>query len=130
MLQGIDSIKKGKISYCSLSILINLKKIKGLFTCTQLTGLAGLPGPILPWVHIRNFRLVSKMGKGRRSWNEFWREIRETKQTSLAKHKVITFVPIIALATLISVSLQLNGMLLMWKIQQAMRDNAIQGNQN
>ena len=38
--------------------------------------------------------------------------------------------PVIALATLIAVSLQLNGMLMMWKIQQAMRDNAIQDNQN
>ena len=51
-------------------------------------------------------------------------------KANFTKHKVITFVPIIALPTLISVSLQLNGMLLMWKIQQAMRDNAIQGNQN
>ena len=32
--------------------------------------------------------------------------------------------PIIALATLIAVSLQLNGMLMMWKIQQAMQDDA------
>ena len=38
--------------------------------------------------------------------------------------------PVIALGTLIAVSLQLNGMLMMWKIQQAMRDDAIQGNQN
>ena len=38
--------------------------------------------------------------------------------------------PVIALATLIAVSLQLNGMLMMWKIQQAMQDDAIQGNQN
>ena len=51
-------------------------------------------------------------------------------KANLAKHKVITFIPVIALATLIAVSLQLNGMLMMWKIQQAMRDNAIQGNQN
>ena len=51
-------------------------------------------------------------------------------KANLAKHKVITFMPVIALATLIAVSLQLNGMLMMWKIQQAMRDDAIQGNQN
>ena len=38
--------------------------------------------------------------------------------------------PVIALATLTAVSLQLNGMLMMWKIQLAMRDDAIQGNQN
>ena len=40
------------------------------------------------------------------------------------KHKIITFTPIIALATLIAVSLQLNEMLMMWKIQQAMQDDA------
>ena len=33
--------------------------------------------------------------------------------------------PVIALATLIAVSLQLNGMLMMWKIQQAIQDDAI-----
>ena len=33
--------------------------------------------------------------------------------------------PIIALATLEAVLLQLNGMLIMWKIQQAMQDNTI-----
>ena len=38
--------------------------------------------------------------------------------------QIITFTPIIALATLIAVSLQLNGMLMMWKIQQTMQDNA------
>ena len=37
-----------------------------------------------------------------------------------------TFAPIIALATLRAVSLMLNGMLMMWKIWQAMQDNAIQ----
>ena len=33
--------------------------------------------------------------------------------------------PVIALATLIAVSLQLNGMLIMWKIQQGKKDDAI-----
>ena len=37
-----------------------------------------------------------------------------------------TFAPIIALVTLRAVSLQFNGMLMMWKIQQAIQDNAIQ----
>ena len=37
---------------------------------------------------------------------------------------MITFTPIIALETLIAVSLQSNGMLMMWKIQQAMEDGA------
>ena len=40
----------------------------------------------------------------------------------MAKHKVITFAPIIVLATLIAVSLQLNGMLMIWKIQQTKQD--------
>ena len=34
--------------------------------------------------------------------------------------------PVIAVVTLKIVSLQLNGMLMMWKIQQAMQDDAIQ----
>ena len=39
--------------------------------------------------------------------------------------KILTFGPIIASATLKAVSLQLNGILVMWKIQQAMQDDAI-----
>ena len=35
------------------------------------------------------------------------------------RNRVITFVPIIALATLLAVSQQLNGLLMMWKIHQA-----------
>ena len=35
------------------------------------------------------------------------------------RNRVITFAPIIALATLLAVSLQLNGLLMMWKIPQA-----------
>ena len=41
----------------------------------------------------------------------------------MAKHK--NFAPIIATATLKAVSLQLNGMLTKWVIQQAMQDDAI-----
>ena len=40
----------------------------------------------------------------------------------MTKHKVVTFAPFIVLATLIAVSLQLNGMLMMWKIQQTKKD--------
>ena len=36
----------------------------------------------------------------------------------MTKYKVITFAPIIVLATLVAVSLQLNGVLMMWKMQQ------------
>ena len=42
----------------------------------------------------------------------------------MAKHKVMTFAPIIALATLIAVSLLPNGIIMMWKIQQEKRDDA------
>lgn len=48
------------------------------------------------------------------------------KQANMAKHKnPITSALIIALAILMAVSLQLNRMLLMWKIQRAMQDDAI-----
>ena len=56
--------------------------------------------------------------------DEFWRQIRETKQT-WRNTKILTFGPILASVTLKAVSLQLNGMLMMWKIQQAMQDDAI-----
>ena len=41
-----------------------------------------------------------------------------------SKHGELSCLLLIALATLIAVSLQLNGMLMMWKIQQAMQDDA------
>ena len=56
--------------------------------------------------------------------DEFWRQIRETKQT-WRNTKILTFGPILPSVTLKAVSLQLNGMLMMWKIQQAMQDDAI-----
>ena len=55
--------------------------------------------------------------------DEFWRQIRETKQTW--RNKIFYFRPILASVTLKAVSLQLNGMLKMWKIQQATQDDAI-----
>ena len=56
--------------------------------------------------------------------DEFWCQIRETKQT-WRNTKILTFGPILASVTLKAVLLQLNGMLMMWKIQQAMQDDAI-----
>ena len=56
--------------------------------------------------------------------DEFRRQIRETKQT-YRNTKTLTFALIIASATLKAVSLPLNGMLMIWKIQQAMEDDAI-----
>ena len=49
------------------------------------------------------------------------------KQSRHGETKILTFGPIIlALATLKAVSLQLNEMLMKWKIQQEMQDDAIQ----
>ena len=45
-------------------------------------------------------------------------------KANMAKHKVTTFAPIIALATFLTLSLLSDGMLTMWKIQQAKQDDA------
>ena len=97
---------------------------KGHFTCARLTRLARLPGPTSLWFLRRNFSPVSEMRKGQRSLKRVLAQIREAKQT-WRNTKAITFEPIIASATLTAVSLQLNGMLMMCTIQQAMRDDAI-----
>ena len=62
--------------------------------------------------------------KAKNPGDEFWCETRETEQT-WQNTKIMTFAPIIALATLAAVSLKLNGMLMMWKIQKAMQNDAI-----
>ena len=62
--------------------------------------------------------------KAKDPWDEFRRQIRETKQT-YRNTKILTFALIIASATLESVSLPLNGMLMIWKMQQATQDDAI-----
>ena len=70
---------------------------------------ARLPGPIS-----RNFALGSyeKFQPGfrdeKRQSEDFWREMRERKRT-WRNTKIITSVPVIALATLIAVSLQLRS---------------------
>ena len=64
------------------------------------------------------------MRKGQRSWGGVAVPNLRTKQT-LRNTKILTFGPIIASVT-IKVSLQLNGMLMMWKLQQAMQDDVIQ----
>ena len=46
------------------------------------------------------------------------------KQSKHSETQNYNFTPIIALATLIAESLQLNGMLMIWKIQQTMQDDA------
>jgi len=83
-----------------------------------------LAGPVLPWVHMRNLSPLSKMKKGQRSWGPVL--VRKSRKKATRRNtKIITFAPIIALVTLKAVSLQLNGMLMMWKRQQAMQDDAI-----
>lgn len=59
--------------------------------------------------------------KGRRPW----RRALARNKANMAKQKVKTFAPIIALATLLAVSLQSNGILIMLKIQQAKQDDII-----
>ena len=60
------------------------------------------------------------MRKGQRSWVRVLAPNLGNK-ANIAKHKNFN----LASVTLKAVSLQLNGMLMMWKIQQAMQDNAI-----
>ena len=74
-----------------------------------------------------NFSPVSEMRKGKRSWERVLASNLRNK-AKMTKHKNLyfTFAPIIiASATPKAVSLQLNGMLMIWKIQQAMQDDAI-----
>ena len=87
--------------------------------------LGPLRGPILPWVHMRSLSPLSKIKKGQRFWGRVL--VRNSRKKATRRNtKLITFAPTIALVTLKIVSLQLNGMLMMWKIQQAMQDDAIQ----
>ena len=80
-----------------------------------MTRLARLPGRILPLVPKEKRPKILGTSSGAKFGNKAtWRNT-----------KILTFVPIIASATLKAVSLQLNGMLVMWKIQQAMQDDAI-----
>ena len=65
------------------------------------------------------------MRKGQRSWGRVLAPNFRTKQT-WQNTKNLTFGLIIASVSLKAVSLQLNGMLMMWKLQQAMHDDAIQ----
>ena len=62
--------------------------------------------------------------KGQKSWRlvlaRNWRN-----KANMMEQKLITFVTIMALATFKAVSLQSNGMLMKWKILQAMREDAI-----
>lgn len=69
-----------------------------------------------------NFNLVSELRKGHRSWG---RALTQNSKSKQIWGKNITFAPIIALATLKAASMQLNGILMMGKIQHSMQDDAI-----
>ena len=70
---------------------------------------------------MRKFSPVSETKKGQRSWGQVLAPNLGNK-ANMEKHKIFYFR---ASVTLKAVSLQLNGMLLMWKIQQTMQDDAI-----
>ena len=80
--------------------------LEGLFTRTQLTGLVRLLGRTSPWVHMGNFSPVSEMRKGQRCWGRVL-ALNSKNKANKAKHKNLTFTPIIASATLKAISLQL-----------------------
>ena len=69
----------------------------------------------------KNFSPVSGKKKGQRSWGRVLAPNLGNK-ANMEKHKIFYFRGSV---TLKAVSLQLNGMLMMCKIQQAMQDNAI-----
>ena len=75
---------------------------------------------------MRNFSPVSEMGKGQRSWDVFWVKIQETKHTG-QNTKILTFTTLTILkAVLLNRIILLNRMRKMiWKIRQAMQDDAI-----
>ena len=92
--------------------------IRVLFTWARLTAAGRWPGYRDEfrfgfiweiWARFPRWEKVKDPG------DEFWRQIRETKQT-WPNTKILTFGPImIALVTLKSVSLRLNGILMMWQ---------------
>ena len=73
---------------------------------------------------MRNFSPVSEIRKGQRSWVRVLAPNLGNK-ANIRNTKILTFGPILASVTLKAVSLQSNGMLMMWKIQQAIQDDAI-----
>ena len=73
---------------------------------------------------MRNFNPVSKMKKRPKILGRVLAP-KSRNKANMAKHKNFNFRAYIASATLKAVSLQLNGMLTMWKIQQAMQDDAM-----
>jgi len=73
---------------------------------------------------MRNLGSLSKMKKGQRSWGQVL--VRNSRKKAARGNTKLITAPVIAVVTPKVVSLQLNGMLMMWKIQQAMQEDAIQ----
>ena len=86
------------------------------------------PEPVVSWSRGRLQIKPSGSGdenelKANDPGDEFWHQ--GTKKADMRNTKIINFAPIIAFATLKAESLQLTGMLMMGKIQQAMQDDSI-----
>ena len=90
-----------------------MESAQGLFIWARLTGLARLPGWILPSVHVRNFSPVSEIRKGQRSWERVLAPHSGNKhgEKTWRNTKILTFGPILPSVTLKAVSLQLNACL-------------------
>ena len=130
-INGLKTIESPRVSYpfrlrmcVRFPNPINWKLSKGLLTWVRVAGLARSPGPISPWVHMTgNFSPVSEMRKGRISLLRVLTRNakKKAKKANMAKKKNHDFRACHSMA----VSLQLNGMLTMWKRQQARQDDTI-----
>ena len=72
--------------------------------------------------HVRNFSPVSEMRNGQRSWGRVLAP-KSRNQVDMAKHNNFNVRADHSFGNCITA---LNGMLMKWKIQQAMQDDAIQ----
>ena len=72
---------------------------------------------------MRNFSPVSEMRKGQRSWDVFWVKIQETKHTS-QNTKILTFTTLTILKAVLLQYVKWD-VYMIWKIRQAMQDDAI-----
>ena len=83
-----------------------------------MTRLARLPGRISPWVHMRIFSPVSDMRKRPKILRtSVGAKLENQNKDGETQPSYYICASIMALATLFVVSLQLNGLLMMWKIQ-------------
>ena len=93
---------------------------KDFFTWALLTGLTHLPGLVSPW---KKWEISAQIPR----WERGQRRVvarNSRNKANMAKHIVITFTPFIALATVVAVSLQLNWIVMIWKMPQANQNDA------